>query len=45
MTRDISDLGSSALEQTFQWAAKGNRTVTVSDYYREQYGIALKFVF
>ncbi|CAF0788505.1 unnamed protein product [Adineta ricciae] len=43
MTKDISDLGSSALEQTFQWTAKGNRTITVADYYREQYGIALKY--
>lgn len=45
MTKDISDLGSSAFEQTFQWAAKQNRTITVTDYYREQYGIALKSVF
>ncbi|CAM4856969.1 unnamed protein product [Rotaria socialis] len=39
----ISKLGKSASTQEFIWKGSKNKTVTVENYYKEHYGLALKY--
>ncbi|CAF0807946.1 unnamed protein product [Rotaria sp. Silwood1] len=40
---EIAQLGQSASTQTFQWKTNNNKTVTVEQYYKEQYNLNLKY--